>query len=200
MEEFTRWFLPIYLVMFFIVAFVWRTLRVKKLTGINPYVLGKADNAHDFIGRIFRVTTLLVFVAVVLNTVPRERYRGFSPFEWLESDSLRWFAIFILLGALIWVATAQMQMGRSWRIGIDTENRTELVQSGIFSLSRNPIFLGMRTMLFGLFLMIPNALTLLTWILGDVLMQIQVRLEEEFLEEVHGDTYNGYRSRVRRWI
>jgi protein-S-isoprenylcysteine O-methyltransferase Ste14 len=118
----------------------------------------------------------------------------------MESDGLRWAAIAILLVSLVWVALAQVQMGKSWRIGIDKENKTDLVETGIFSLSRNPIFLGMRAMLFGLFLMIPNALTLLTWILGDVLMQIQVRLEEEFLRSVHGDGYQDYKTRVRRWI
>jgi protein-S-isoprenylcysteine O-methyltransferase Ste14 len=40
----------------------------------------------------------------------------------------------------------------SWRIGIDQSHRTNLVQSGVFSLSRNPIFLGMMLTLFGLFL------------------------------------------------
>jgi len=200
MEEFSRWFLPVYLVVFFAVAFVWRTLNVKKLTGVNPYVLGKADNAHDLIGSIFRVTILLVFVAVAFNTISGDHYKLVAPLEWMESDGLRWAAIAILLVALVWVALAQAQMGKSWRIGIDKENKTDLVETGIFSLSRNPIFLGMRAMLFGLFLMIPNALTLLTWILGDVLMQIQVRLEEEFLRSVHGDGYQDYRSRVRRWI
>jgi protein-S-isoprenylcysteine O-methyltransferase Ste14 len=200
MEEFSRWFLPIYLVVFFAVAFVWRTLSVKKLTGVNPYVLGKGDNAHDLIGSIFRVTILLVFVAVAFNTISGDHYKLVAPLDWMESDGLRWAAIAILLVSLVWVALAQVQMGKSWRIGIDKENKTDLVETGIFSLSRNPIFLGMRAMLFGLFLMIPNALTLLTWILGDVLMQIQVRLEEEFLRSVHGDGYQDYKSRVRRWI
>ena len=200
MEELIRWFLPIYLAIFFAVAFVWRTLSVKKLTGVNPYVLGKGDNAHDFIGSVFRVTILLVFVAVAMNTVPGEHYRWLSPLDWMESDGLRWVAIVILVASLVWVGAAQARMGKSWRIGIDKQNKTELVETGVFSLSRNPIFLGMRFMLFGLFLLIPNALTLLTWIMGDVLMQIQVRLEEEFLAGAHGETYRHYKSRVRRWI
>ena len=170
------------------------------MTGINPYVLGRSDNAHDFIGRIFRLTILLVAVAVGLNSVSSETYRSFGPIVLAGGSALRWVAIAALGAAIVWVAVAQAQMGRSWRIGIDRENRTELVQTGIFAVSRNPIFLGMRVMLIGLFLVIPGALTLLTWILGDVLMQIQVRLEEEFLSGVHGQAYSDYKSRVRRWI
>ena len=170
------------------------------MTGVNPYVLGESDNAHDFIGRIFRLTILLVAVAVGLNSVSSEIYRSFGFIELPGGTALRWVGISGLCVAIVWVAVAQAQMGRSWRIGIDRENETELVQTGIFAVSRNPIFLGMRVMLIGLFVIIPSALTLLTWILGDVLMQIQVRLEEEFLSGVHGETYRQYRSRVRRWI
>ena len=54
--------------------------------------------------------------------------------------------------------------------------------------------------LFGLLLVIPNALTLLILVLGVVLIAIQVRLEEEFLGRTHGDEYAHYRIRVRRWI
>lgn len=74
------------------------------------------------------------------------------------------------------------------------------MQRGVFSLSRNPIFLGMMLTLLGLFLVIPNALTLLAFVLGAVLIQIQVRLEEEFLGKTHGEEYAGYRRRVRRWL
>jgi protein-S-isoprenylcysteine O-methyltransferase Ste14 len=122
------------------------------------------------------------------------------PIEWLEYSWLRWLGISLLLLSLVWTVIAQAQMGESWRIGIDQTHRTNLVQRGVFSRSRNPIFLGMMVTLFGLFLLIPNALTLLTLALGVVLIQIQVRLEEEFLASTHGHEYAHYRIRVRRWI
>ena len=95
---------------------------------------------------------------------------------------------------------AQAQMGGSWRIGIDMKHQTDLIQGGVFRLSRNPIFLGMILTLAGLFLVIPNALMLLILVLGFVLIQIQVRLEEEYLTSIHGDNYLDYRQRVRRWL
>jgi protein-S-isoprenylcysteine O-methyltransferase Ste14 len=51
-------------------------------------------------------------------------------------------------------------MGASWRIGIDSANATELVSKGLFSVSRNPIFLAIRLALLGFFLVAPNAATL----------------------------------------
>lgn len=38
---------------------------------------------------------------------------------------------------------AQQAMGRSWRIGVDTDERTELVTEGVFGLVRNPVFTAM---------------------------------------------------------
>jgi protein-S-isoprenylcysteine O-methyltransferase Ste14 len=52
----------------------------------------------------------------------------------------------------------------SWRIGIDTKTKTELVTNGLFSISRNPIFFGMIITLIGVFLATPNALTVLLYI------------------------------------
>jgi protein-S-isoprenylcysteine O-methyltransferase Ste14 len=91
-------------------------------------------------------------------------------------------------------------MKNSWRIGIDTETKTELVTSGLFSLSRNPIFFGMILSLIGLFLTTPNAFTGLFLILGYILIQIQIRLEEEFLIKQHGQHYETYKQKVRRLI
>jgi protein-S-isoprenylcysteine O-methyltransferase Ste14 len=91
-------------------------------------------------------------------------------------------------------------MGNAWRIGIDDENPTELVTSGIFRLSRNPIFLGVRLNFVGLFLVLPNAVTLVIWLLGDAMLQIQVLLEEEYLRQAHGEAYQKYIQQVRRWL
>ena len=102
--------------------------------------------------------------------------------------------------SLGWTVLAQIQMGNSWRIGIDEEKETALVQSGLFRFSRNPIFLGMIVTLAGVFLIIPNALTLLFLVLGFVLIQIQVRLEEEFLAQAHGTEYENFQREGRRWF
>jgi protein-S-isoprenylcysteine O-methyltransferase Ste14 len=54
--------------------------------------------------------------------------------------------------------------------------------------------------LVGLFFTTPNTLTLIFLILGYVLIQIQIRLEEEFLTKEHGQAYIGYKQKVRRLI
>lgn len=200
MDDALRIILPVYLVVYFAVAFAWRSVVVWKQTGINPYVLGKSDTAYDYIGVVFRVTFGMLAAAIILYSVFTSVYVYTAPIVWLDFDVFKWIGLALLIVSFVWTAIAQAQMGTSWRIGIDKENRTELVHKGLFTVSRNPIFVGMRVALLGVFLIIPNALTLLALGLGDVLMQIQVRLEEEHLRGLHGADYDAYQSEVRRWI
>lgn len=195
-----KYFLPVYLFAYFCAAFFCRSLIVWKKTGVNPVVFKGSDNAHDFIGRVFKLLFVLVVTVVLVYAFSPGLYRYAVPIEWVEHAWAKWLGVALMLASLGWTVLAQVQMGESWRIGIDEEHETALVQSGVFGLSRNPIFLGMMLTLLGLFLVIPNAFTLLTFAMGVMLIQIQVRLEEEFLANTHGNDYADYRMRVRRWI
>ena len=195
-----KYFLPVYLFVYILVAFVWRSYLVWKRTVINPVTFKGSDNAHDFVGRIFKLVFALIVLVVFLYSFFPYAYAHTAPTQLLEHRWLTWAGVLLLLLPLFWIALAQSQMGAAWRIGIDTEHRTPLVQEGVFRISRNPIFLGMMITLLGLFLTIPNALTLLALVLGAVLIGVQVRLEEEYLAQVHPDAYTEYRQRVRRWL
>ncbi|MEQ9187730.1 MAG: isoprenylcysteine carboxylmethyltransferase family protein [Cryomorphaceae bacterium] len=102
--------------------------------------------------------------------------------------------------SFVWIIIAQNQMSNSWRIGINYEEKTELKKTGLFRVSRNPIFLGVIVSYIGTFLIIPNALSFAIMLLTFVILQIQVRLEEEYLKKTHGNTYVEYMNAVRRWI
>ena len=192
--------LIIYLIFYFGAAFVLPTYRVWKKTGVNPVTFRGADTAHDYIGKLFKIVMAVLTLAVIIYAFAPEFYPNLLPVTWLENKTIQFVGIGLLVLSLGWTILAQIQMGNSWRIGIDEEKETALVQKGLFSLSRNPIFLGMQITLLGFFLVIPNALTLLIFVLGYVLIQIQVRLEEEFLAKTRGADYDEYRQQVRRWL
>jgi protein-S-isoprenylcysteine O-methyltransferase Ste14 len=192
--------LPAYFVAYFLIAFAWRSYRVWKTTGINPYVLTGGDDAYGYIGRWFKLLMLASAAVVVCIGWFGALPEVFGPWDFAAQGLARILGWNLLAMSLVWIAVAQWQMGQSWRIGIDTKNKTALVSSGLFAVSRNPIFLGMRVNLLGFFLVLPSALTALIFILGEVLMQIQVRLEEAFLTGKHGEAYADYCTRVRRWL
>ena len=195
-----RYLLPTYLVTYFLVVFVLPTYRVRKRTGINPVTFSRTESAHDLIGTFFKLIMAGLAAVVVISTFFPQLDHYLLPVFWLNGPITRYIGVGLLLIALVWIIVAQLQMGDSWRIGIDEKKATGLVRSGVFGFSRNPIFLGMLASLLGFFLALPNAFTLLFLTLGWVLIQIQVRLEEEWLRRIHGDAYSEYERNVRRWL
>ena len=200
METLLKYYLIVYCPLFLLSAMILPTYRVWKTTGVNPYKLGSSDSAHDYVGKNFRIVLVVCTLVIFTFVFSPSAYRQLLPIPFLVSDALVWIGIVLLLVALAWILIAQLQMQKSWRIGIDEDIKTELVQRGLFKISRNPIFLGMRLMLVGLFLILPNALMLVVLVTGEILIQIQVRLEEEFLTRMHGETYLAYQKQIRRWL
>lgn len=196
----SRFYLFFYVVLCFLIAFVWSTYRVYKQTGINPITFSKTDSAHNYAGQIFKLLSVIVLVVVGIYAFFHHYYSYLIPIWYLENHVLKVIGCILLHICLLWIVIAQLQMGKSWRIGIDDKNKTTLVTEGIFNLSRNPIFLGMILLLLGLFLIIPNTITLLILSMSYVILNVQIRLEEEHLLKLHGERYLAYQKRVRRWI
>ena len=194
-----RYTLLTYLIVYLTVAFVLPTYRVWKRTGLNPVTFGGTDSAHDYVGMLFKMVMLILLLATGARALLPAVDEYLIPISWLEIDLFRYVGYALLLASLVWVVTAQFQMADSWRIGIDS-SKTQLVSTGLFGVSRNPIFLGMVGTLLGLLLVLPNALTLTIFALDFALMQIQVRLEEEFLRRSQEGEYEEYANRVRRWL
>lgn len=122
------------------------------------------------------------------------------PFHGFETTFNRLYGIVFSLMSIGICAVAQAQMRESWRIGIDSNEKTELVQSGIFSTSRNPIYLGMVVGVFGLFIMMPSVFMLILFIAMIVTLEMVIREEEKYLEEKHGQAFVDYRNKVPRWF
>ena len=193
-------YLPAYLLLYVLLTFVISSVRIYRKTGINPITFGAADNAHDYIGGIMKVLTAMLTYAVLAFSFSDALYSRLVPIGYLYHPALQVAGLGLIHASLVWIVVAQQQMGLSWRIGIDEANRTPLVSNGIFGLSRNPIFLGMVLSLLGLFLIIPNIITFFTCLCSYFVIQIQVRLEEEFLLKQHGEAYTAYQGKVRRWL
>lgn len=181
-------------------VFFLRSYLLWKKTKINPLTFNKADDAHGFNGKVFAFISFIELIVVSVYAFIPSWHKFLLPFWYLESEtlvSIGW-GLLILSLAVVWLA--QSNMKNSWRIGIDEENKTELITDGFFSFSRNPIFLGIMIANIGLFLVLPNAFTLLVIALSTISINTQIRLEEEFLKREFGDQYTQYLNKVKRWI
>jgi protein-S-isoprenylcysteine O-methyltransferase Ste14 len=96
---------------------------------------------------------------------------------------------------------AQLAMGRSWRIGVDATECTDLVAHGLFRLVRNPIYSAMLASVAGLTLMCCTFVTCAAFAALVLGLELQVRaVEEPHLARTHGDAYLQYASRVGRFV
>lgn len=192
-----NWALLIYFVLFFSTGFAWRSWITFRSTGINPLVLPSEDSALGYIGRAFKIVMALIFIYLLYSIVP-----GLPAFPtvWQAPIWLYAFAWTILIVAWIWLLLAQYHMGKSWRIGIDDKHATDLITYGLFKFSRNPIFLAMRCALFAFTALTPTAPIIALTVAAELLIQIQVRMEEAHLTQIHGQSYFNYIQRVNRWL
>lgn len=200
MNEILRVFLPIYGIIFLFSVFLLRTLIVWKRTGVNAYALLEKSGPQGITGFYFKILPFLSALSIILYSFFSSWYDHIAPMTWLENTFTAILGIVLLLSSLVWIWISQAQMRKSWRIGVDNRHKTELVTTGIFSISRNPIFLGIKINSLGFFLILPNAVTLVVLLLGIAVIDMQVALEEDYLSKTHGNDYLYYCQKVRRWL
>jgi protein-S-isoprenylcysteine O-methyltransferase Ste14 len=96
---------------------------------------------------------------------------------------------------------SQQWMGRSWRVGVDEGERTELVTGGPFAIVRNPIYAGIMAVVVGLALIVPSIASFASVLFLVASLETQTRVvEEPYLVRVHGEEYLRYAGRVGRFV
>ncbi|MBW2732526.1 MAG: isoprenylcysteine carboxylmethyltransferase family protein [Deltaproteobacteria bacterium] len=149
-------------------------------TGLDPEVLAKVTSpVQAYFARLVRVFTVLVSGLVVLHGFIRIPMGLTARLALIDNPAFD-IAVGVLgvLGlSVCWLA--QRTMRDSWRLGIDKENKTPLVTNGIFRLIRNPTYLGLHVVNLGVWFIWPTAAVGFYAVLFFVVMEIQVRAEEE---------------------
>lgn len=181
-------------------AFLLPMIRMYRSTGIMAVSFNKSDSIQSFIGKIYTICLFLLFISAIFMAFFSEGYQFLIPFTYLETPLIQIIGLIINQISIIWIIIGQIQMEKSWRIGIYDEEKTKLIKTGLFRVSRHPIFLGLIVLLFSSFLCMPNAITFAVFSIGFVLIQIEALLEEKELHLKHGDQYKKYCHETGRWL
>lgn len=121
----------------------------------------------------------------------------------IEASLLRWCALAVMaVGVLIEaVSVLAFLRARTTVTPLKPEKASTLVLSGLYHVSRNPMYLGMLILLIGWALWLANpAALILPPVFVIYLTLFQIKPEEVVLSEKFGSDYEAYRGRVRRWI
>ena len=92
------------------------------------------------------------------------------------------------------------EMGKSWRIGIDPREKTQLVFTGAYRFVRHPIYALSILLICGTLATTPTLTMLCIALLHVALLQSEARREEAYLLGMHGAEYREYQRRVGRFL
>lgn len=176
-------------------------LNFKKKYNIDPRATTRNDKILYFLQIYRNLIFIFILITIIIFSFLPRLYPYLVPIHYLEINPLRYAGMFLMLLSLICVKVSQIQLKSSWRMGIDrTKRKTELITRGLYKWSRNPIAFGMIMSATGLFLTIPNVFTFTILNLVYLIFSTRIRIEEEHLSKMHGEEYDNYKKRTRRWL
>ncbi len=110
------------------------------------------------------------------------------------------FALAVLLG----LAIGGSAIGHFRRTGQDPKpwkSTPEIISTGIYRVTRNPMYVGMALLQLGIGIGLGNGwIVALVPLVLVVVYLTAVRHEEAYLERKFGETYAKYKASVRRWL
>ncbi|VEB23314.1 methyltransferase family protein [Avibacterium volantium] len=108
----------------------------------------------------------------------------------------------VLLASLITICSLwQFHQAKTTISPLSVEKTSQLITTGIYAFSRNPMYLSLWLILLSWFLWLGNGLAISGLIFFVLIMnQFQIKQEEQVLSRLFGKAYQQYCQQVRRWI
>jgi len=200
MTFFDHFQISIAVILFCVIAT--KAIYLRAVTGVNPIVIGRGKGAWRIM-EIISLGSLLLWITEVVLRALHSRYDIFlrrvnlAP---LSSAPMKIAGVVLASSGLTIFILAFLTFGNSWRIGIDRKKPGTLVTKGIFSITRNPIYLAFDLLAFGIFLINGTWFFLIFALLAAVACHFQILREEEFLRRQYGDEFDDYAKRTARYL
>jgi len=124
-------------------------------------------------------------------------------FSWASFEPMSWvYLLFLGIGGLFGVLGLVEFYKSSTSIDPhDPHKASHLVSNGIYSISRNPMYVGLLLILVGYGFYLGNVLVfaMLPLFMG-YMNRYQIIPEENVMKEKFSEEYQKYKSEVRRWL
>jgi protein-S-isoprenylcysteine O-methyltransferase Ste14 len=180
-----------------------RLVQVRLRHGVSAVSLGfRAGRKRGFLTLSLVVLITAWVIVMLLYTLHPEISLLAYPLAYKLVDSLaaKIAGVSIVVLAFVIYAVAWVRLGNSWRVG-DSQARTgDLVTDGIYSISRNPIYVYFGLYFTGTFL-INGALAFLIFTAVVIVnIHLLTLTEEEFLRRTYGGVFGDYCRETDRYI
>lgn len=131
---------------------------------------------------------------------------------WKFAPGLQWkislqFAVFLgfmsITAGLIYAlaAVGLFRKKNTTVLPFKPERTSSLVTDGVYTKTRNPMYLGMALIVLGAIFITRQPVGLLALLAACAyLTKFQIQPEEKALEDIFGQEFLDYKKRVRRWI
>ena len=166
-------------------------LQKRKGIQTDQMAKGKQKTKIFYIELVMKIATYSVVAVEVLSLL-------FIP-SYLSRTLVAVGVVLGFIGDILFTVSV-ITMKDSWRAGIAENDKTEIITSGIYSISRNPAFLAFDCVYAGLLLIAFNWVLLVFSVFAMAMLHLQILQEETFLSKTFGAEYAVYRSKVRRYI
>lgn len=176
---------------FYIKLFVQKRRHIKTIQLFHGQKPKRTAMIEVILMTILFSTAFVQFISIVwVNKIPI-----IVQYDWIRSGG-----ILLAVVGIVVLAVAMATMRDSWKGGIDYNQKTELITTGIYKYSRNPGFTGFDLFFSGLALMFPNRLNLTFSIALIIILHFQILEEEKFLAQAFGQVYLDYKMKTRRYF
>jgi protein-S-isoprenylcysteine O-methyltransferase Ste14 len=143
----------------------------------------------------------LIYAAVFLLSFIVQGYftirRGF----FFHSPAANIIGLLFIATGLVFAIPALRQFFKTKNTIVLIKPATSLQNSGVYSISRNPMYLGLMFQYLGLALIFGNWWTIfLLPVLFFLIQNFVILPEEKYLLRAFGESYTDYKKKVRRWI
>ncbi len=149
--------------------------------------------------------TISVIVSAMIYVLILLRLTLLEPKWIIELDFSR-YAIIKIIGftfvsaGFISGILALIAMRNSWRVGIKYDQKTDLITTGIYRISRNPYFLSYDILILGYILIFPSIILFVLYLILVFIFHNMILEEEKYLKSVHGNNYFDYQKKVNRYL
>ena len=117
-----------------------------------------------------------------------------------RSAAISWSCLAVAIAAFVATWVCWQKMGRSWRMGINPDDKTRLVVTGAYAFLRHPIYALSSLLMLCTMAILPSPVMLVVGVTHLALLQWEARREERYLTALHGDSYADYAARTGRFI